>query len=315
MIELPQSIVVFPDERQPDRVRALVDGLREKLPHLSVQVVGVAPKPPYAVCEFIPDDMRPYADTDWVHISGAGANGMLAALARDDVHPALITRTVGEMGTQIGEYVLSYILSDLQKHKARNRFQSRREWNSTEARPDRLSGLKALIFGTGGIGSGVAGVLSAVGVRCTGINRRGHGDQPFERCYAFDCLPDDLSEFDVAVAALPFTKQTDGAVNLDLLSRLESVQFFNVGRGPTLNHSDLSKALSKGFVRQVILDVFTEEPLPPDNELWTLPSVTITPHVSGLTQPEDTVDAFVSAYRALERGERPALTVDPEAGY
>ncbi|MGB3454758.1 MAG: NAD(P)-dependent oxidoreductase, partial [Litorimonas sp.] len=74
-------------------------------------------------------------------------------------------------------------------------------------------------------------------------------------------------------------------------------------------------ALADGRLRHAVLDVVPVEPLPEDDPLWSAPGVTLTPHVSGLTIPEDTADAFVAAYRALESGAQPDLVVDPQAGY
>mgnify|MGYP001626962365 CR=1 FL=1 len=52
----------------------------------------------------------------------------------------------------------------------------------------------------------------------------------------------------------------------------------NIGRGPTVNESDLVSALKGGQVAGAVLDVFTVEPLPQESELWTLDNVLITPH-------------------------------------
>lgn len=315
MIEPPKSVVVFPDVDKPELVRTLVDGLQTHLPELSVQVGGPAPGTPYAVIEFVPDDMTPYRDASWVHISGAGANGMLAALKRDNVSPDLITRTVGEMGLQIGEYVLSYWLADLQKHAVRRDLQRQRRWNAAQARPYRIKGRHVLIFGTGGIGSGVATVLGSLGAICTGVSRSGHDRDPFDQVIAIDELPDTMTEYDLCVAVLPNTKATRHCVDGSLFNRLEKALFINAGRGPTVDYDAMKQALMTGHLRGAILDVFTLEPLPDDSPLWDHPGITITPHISGLTQPEDTVEAFVKAYRAIVSGEMPELRVDPDAGY
>ena len=315
MIPCPSALVIYPDEDQPALVQTLVDGITAAIPDLAVQVGGPAPSGPYAVCEFIPDDITAYRDALWVHISGAGANGMLAALKRDGVRPKLITRTVGEMGHQIGEYVLSYCLADAQKHTVRARLQDARVWNSRAARPARLSGQTALIFGTGGIGAGVASVLGSIGMNCTGVSRSGRARSPFDRVMTLDQLPDDLGHFDICVAVFPATAATHHLIGRDIFSRLDGVLFVNAGRGPTVDMAALTTAIDAGHVRTAVLDVFETEPLPAESDLWTHERVVITPHVSGLTQPEDTVRAFVAAYRALERGEMPDLIVDPDAGY
>ncbi|MCH7512251.1 MAG: D-2-hydroxyacid dehydrogenase, partial [Chloroflexi bacterium] len=43
----------------------------------------------------------------------------------------------------------------------------------------------------------------------------------------------------------------------------------------------LLQALKEGWIGGACLDVFQEEPLPEESELWSLPNVVVTPHNSG----------------------------------
>ena len=54
--------------------------------------------------------------------------------------------------------------------------------------------------------------------------------------------------------------------------------FMNIGRGPTVKEADLIESLKNGTIAGAVLDVFEKEPLTPENELWSLPNVLITPH-------------------------------------
>ncbi len=57
----------------------------------------------------------------------------------------------------------------------------------------------------------------------------------------------------------------------------------NVARGGLIDEDALVHALRDGGIRGALLDVTTEEPLPPDSPLWTTPNLSITPHISGNT--------------------------------
>jgi phosphoglycerate dehydrogenase-like enzyme len=57
--------------------------------------------------------------------------------------------------------------------------------------------------------------------------------------------------------------------------------FINIGRGMTTRLDDLVAALRAGEIAGAALDVFEQEPLPPEHPLWTLPNVLITPHTAG----------------------------------
>jgi phosphoglycerate dehydrogenase-like enzyme len=60
-----------------------------------------------------------------------------------------------------------------------------------------------------------------------------------------------------------------------------SAFFINIGRGRTTRLGDLVAALEAGEIAGAGLDVFEQEPLPPDHPLWGMPGVIITPHVAG----------------------------------
>jgi glyoxylate/hydroxypyruvate reductase A len=312
-IELPKTVVVL-----GPKAKAIADLLREALPSLTVLEEGEALKEPgdrYALIAFTPGpEIARYPDADWVHIAGAGANGVLDRLAEAKMSPRLITRTVGRMGQQIGEYVLSYILADTQKHTLRQELQTARNWDPAAGTPDIAADRTALILGTGAIGGGVATTLQALGMRVWGASRSGQARPPFERVFRFDDLPD-LSEVDVCVGAMPLTPQTNGIVGAELLSKLDNTLFINVGRGATADMDAVVAALSAGSLRHAVLDVVPKEPLPQDSPLWRQAEITITPHVSGITLTDDTVAAFTTAYRAIAAGEEPPLQVDAQAGY
>ena len=79
--------------------------------------------------------------------------------------------------------------------------------------------------------------------------------------------------------------------------------------------ADLIAALQSGVLSGAVLDVFTPEPLPADNPLWSMDNVLITPHVAADSNPATIVPDVFRRVELLERGIIPSPTVDLIRGY
>ena len=89
-------------------------------------------------------------------------------------------------------------------------------------------------------------------------------------------------------------------------------------RSPCGRHvveEDLLAALDSGHLAGATLDVFREEPLPPDSPFWTHPKVTLMPHCAALTRPETAARTVVDNIRRYLAGEPLRHVVDPARGY
>ena len=268
----------------------------------------------YAIITFDPGEIiNEFSDVSWIHCSGAGVDYLLDSL-RQPV--PLITRTVGNMGQQIAEYVLAYALFFNQKIASRSELQKARSWDRSGASPQYLAGSRALIFGTGAIGCAVADTLGGFSVRCDGVSRSGKQKAPFEFVKPVASLGSmAMDAYNLVVLALPRHPDTQSLIDSRVLERMDAAMLINVGRAQVLVIEDLLCAISHGHVGQAVLDVFEPEPLAETSNLWLHPKVWVTPHVSGLTQPADTASAFVSALDRQEAGLEPALSVSQQRGY
>lgn len=260
---------------------------------------------------FRPPDDEDLSNYTWVHSTGAGVDAICAALAPLKTPPP-VTRTTGRMGQQIGEYCLAYGLAHLQKMAERRARQAERVWDRDQLAPDYCFEADVAVLGTGSIGSGVAQAFAALGAAVTGYSRSGRAAEGF---VSVRPLQDFAGGHDIVVAALPLTAETRGLVGAPLLGRLQSALLINVGRGATVDEAALKAALEEGALAHAVLDVFAEEPLPEASWLWAHPQITVTPHVSGLTLPEDAVNRLSDLIDALLCGHRPQSEVDLSRGY
>jgi phosphoglycerate dehydrogenase-like enzyme len=93
----------------------------------------------------------------------------------------------------------------------------------------------------------------------------------------------------------------------------------NVGRGAVIDQAALISALQSERIAGASLDVFEEEPLPPDSPLWAMENVLISPHSTDETEDPSPLDLgmrlFVENLRRYREGQLLLNVVDKQAGY
>jgi glyoxylate reductase/D-3-phosphoglycerate dehydrogenase len=121
---------------------------------------------------------------------------------------------------------------------------------------------------------------------------------------------------DVVSLHVPLNATTHHMVGADELALMKpSAILINTSRGPVVDEQALCKALSSGAIAGAGLDVFAEEPPPPNHPLFALDNVVLTAHPAGPTWESNTArlrNAFDNVQR-VARGEAP-LWVIPELG-
>ena len=118
------------------------------------------------------------------------------------------------------------------------------------------------------------------------------------------------------VCLLPLTDDTRGILDAALFGRLPRGAFLiNPARGGHLVEEDLLAALDEGRLSGALLDVFAEEPLPPEHPFRGDPRIAITPHVAAPSQIAESVERVAANLEAVGRGETPAGVVDRTRGY
>ena len=87
------------------------------------------------------------------------------------------------------------------------------------------------------------------------------------------------------------------------------------GAGTLQVDADIVAALDEGTLAGATLDVFPQEPLPPQSPLWTHPKVTITPHNAGDIAPRVFAPHVIAQIERFERGLPLENLVDRARGY
>ena len=133
-----------------------------------------------------------------------------------------------------------------------------------------------------------------------------------------DQLDDLLGASDLVVVAAPLTDETAGMIGADQLRAMrENAWLINIARGRLLDELALRRALEATWIAGAVLDVFTDEPLPPDSPLYDTPNLILTPHTSWSSDQvvERSVHLFVENLRRFAGGQPLENVVDLEAGY
>lgn len=249
---------------------------------------------------------------EWVHCTGAGVD---AWLYPEGIDPSiLITRTPESFGPAIAEWVIARVLAFSQDLPALATAQRQHLWSPRET--TRLAGTRALIVGFGDIGRSIAHFLQVFDVEVSAVTRSGQSDSPVLReVHAIGALPDLVDNVQWLIVTLPLTKETHHLIDRSLLSRCRGAVLVNTGRGPVIQEAAIPEALSNGWLSGAALDVFEEEPLPPDSPLWDDARVMVSPHMSGKTTVEGAAGGFLECLQSLERGVLPRWAINRERGY
>lgn len=201
-------------------------------------------------------------------------------------HPVAVTNFREIYNDLIGAHIMAFVLAFARGFHHYVPRQMRREWRpepGEESGVVHLPDTTALIVGVGGIGSEAARLMAAFGMHVMGVDARRRDAPPgvlkLDGPDALDAL---LPLADFVVLTVPHTPATEGFMHRARFQRMKRSAFFiNIGRGRTTRLDDLVDALRAGEIAGAGLDVFEQEPLPPDHPLWTMPGVLITPHTAG----------------------------------
>jgi phosphoglycerate dehydrogenase-like enzyme len=178
-------------------------------------------------------------------------------------------------------------------------------------REDELGDKLLLIIGMGGIGSRLAHLAKAFGMRVIGIRRNPANAQgPADEVLTPDHLPALLAQADYVALTCPLTDETRNIIDGKALASMKSSSFLiNVARGGCVDEPALLETLRAGKIAGAAIDHFWDEPLPSDSPFWELENVLITPHTAGETRryEENLFDILLENLDRLGSGREPLL--------
>lgn len=172
------------------------------------------------------------------------------------------------------------------------------------------------VLGLGELGAACAGALAALNFPVAGWSRSAKTIPGIE-CHHGDAgLTAVLKRSEILVLLLPLTSATENTLDADALATLpKGAVIVNPGRGALIEDEALLAGLDAGHLGHATLDVFREEPLPPEHPFWRHPGITVSPHVASETRAETAAEVIAENIRRGEAGEPFLHRVDRGAGY
>jgi D-2-hydroxyacid dehydrogenase (NADP+) len=228
----------------------------------------------------------------WIHSTAAGVGQLMFPELR--ASGIEVTNAAGVHRVPMAEHILGTLVAlarrfpDCVRHQQQSHWSQDDLWDgvSPAQRPRELQGQVVLFIGFGNVGREAAKILRPLGMHIWAVTRSGRADdQLTERAFLISRLDEALSQADFVVLAAPETPETLKMIGEREFSAMKSSAYFiNVARGSLIDEPALIRALQKHAIAGAALDVTLEEPLPPENPLWQLENVFITPHVSAISE-------------------------------
>ena len=208
----------------------------------------------------------------------------LAALRRRRIPLAIVGSA---NASTVAEHTLSFILTLAKQLTTYDRATRSGNWGFRYSlMATDVLGKNLLLVGFGRIGRAVAVRAAAFGMRVSAYDPLVAEDvfRELEVEPVADLLSG-LAECDFMSVHVPLTADTAGLIGRKELAVMKPTAYvISTARGGVIDQVELLNALRAGTVSGAGLDVFKEEPLPPNHPLTKLENVVLSPHTASLTR-------------------------------
>jgi phosphoglycerate dehydrogenase-like enzyme len=253
----------------------------------------------------------------WLQTISTGVDKVLTPeLVRS---PVVVTNMSGIHEVTIAEFVQMLMLMFVKgaPRSFHQQIEGRFKWFPMDV----LTGKTVGLVGFGRIGREVARVARCFDMKVVATRRGAAARESVdgvELMLPLSQLHELLGMSDFVVLALPLTDESRGLIGESELRAMKpSAKIINVSRGAIIDEPALIQALRDEVIAGAGLDVFVQEPLPPDSPLRRMENVIFSPHVSGDIAEYDVYAArlFAENLRRYLAGEPLLNVVDKALGY
>ncbi len=247
----------------------------------------------------------------WIQTASAGVDHLLPIDPR-----VTVTSASGVHDEVLADYVICAVLMWNLRFPRFFRQQRDRIWEPHELVPSR--GRTLAILGLGSVGTLAADKARNLGMRVVGVKARPKiRPDSVDEVHGVESLCEVAASADFIAVSLPLTPRTHGLVGGEVLQSMKpGAVLINVSRGGIVDEAALVRALKEGPLGGAVCDVFANEPIPPESELWGLENLVVTPHTGDVRGWQGKVaDLFCDNLERWRAGGELRNRVDPERGY
>lgn len=301
----------------PVRTGALAwaEALRSRLPQARVSVWPEGAEDADCAVGWAPP-RRFFASAPRLQLFFSLGAGVDHVRGHPDLPPGLRVIRVEDagMGRQMAQYCCHEVLRHHRRFADYEAQQREGRWAPLEVTPSEEFGVGVL--GLGVLGTQVARAVASFGYPVSAFTRAPRTAEGLT-CYSGE---DGLSAFlpraQVLIVLAPLTEATRGLLDAHRLAQLpQGAWLVNVARGAIVVEADLLAAIDRGHLAGATLDVFGQEPLPPEHPFWRHPRIRVTPHVSAATLMRESAEQIIGKLLQVQRGEPVSGEIDRSLGY
>jgi len=213
----------------------------------------------------------------------------------------LLTSTRGIHGPQMSELAFLNMIALARNLRKMQRNQAEGKWEQW-GQPI-LEGKTIVIVGLGLLAEHLAERCKLFGMTVIGVSGGRASAPHFDEVHPRSDLVKLAARADFLMLLVPYSKETHHLISRDVLAAMKPTAFLiNLARGGVLDEAALIELLQAGKIAGAGIDIFSKMPLAPDNPLWRMPNVIITPNIGGrsdkfveqtMTVLEPNLQAFV----------------------
>ncbi len=220
----------------------------------------------------------------------------------------------GLNAVDVAEYTVGAIISALRGFMRMDDTARRAAWSERAILiGERLKGKVVGVIGLGKIGCEVVRLLKPFNVKVLAYDPYVNQMTVRELDVTLTDLNKLLEESDVVTIHTPLTAETRGLIGWREFALMKpSTVLVNTARGPIVDEEALYKALNKGKISGAVIDVYTQEPLQPENPLLKLKNAQLSIHTACWTRQffEDGMKFCAENVVRVFNGEKPRNIVN-----